>query len=141
MDETKSDLDMTQIDPPRLYTHDDCEKCPTQKVSTSHLGYTSKTVLDAVGNIVLTLSRAEGGLGLWDGQMMVYSIDTPPGGMWEIEHWATAGVPTYMPPNCPEWLWVAYTLLGDMCSHFMDLHDVTANSDLSGEITVDPQRG
>lgn len=141
MDETKSDLDETQIDPPRIYAHDDCERCPTPKVSTSHLGYMSRTVLDAVGDIQFTLSRGPGDLGLWDAQMMVYSIDTPAGGTWEIEHWATAGVPTYMPPNCPEWLWVAYTLLGDMCSHFMDLHDVTANSDLSGEVTVDPQRG
>lgn len=141
MDEAKYDLDMTQIDPPRVWVHDDCDLCPTQKVSTSHLGHTSRKVLDAVGNITLTLVRSEDGMGLWDGQMMVWSIDSPPGATWELEHWATAGVPAYMPPNCPEWLWVAYTLLGDMCSHFMDLHDITVNSDPSVPASVDPKRG
>ena len=108
---------------PRIHSHDDCKRCPSPNYNTTGLGYTNRVVLQAVGDVQVMLLRQKGEQIGWDAQVNVYSVEAGPGQPWDIEHWAHTGSPSYIPPNCPEWLWVLYTLLGDMCSHFMDLHE------------------
>lgn len=106
-----------------FYDHVACTACPPPASATAHLSRFSRAVVDALGDVHITLMRAIDMPAGWDVGVQVYSADTPPGGSWDLEHVAVVGVPSYMPPNCPEWLWIAYSALGDMCTHFMDLHD------------------
>lgn len=123
MSETTGTPDSGLEAAPRMHSHDDCDRCPKPSHNTGGLGFTNRTILDAVGDIHLMLLRQDGPLIGWDAQLHVYSSDAGPDQSWDIEHWAKAGVPSFIPPHCPEWLWVLYALLGDMCSHFMDQHD------------------
>lgn len=106
------------------YAHDDCERCPQPSVSTAHLSKITRQMMDAIGDVHMSLNRDPEFGNVWDVGVRVYSSDTPPGGTHDIEHVATVGIPSFMPPNCPEWLWLLYTALGEMCTHFMDLHDL-----------------
>jgi hypothetical protein len=107
---------------PAAYDHAACSQCPLPKQSTAHLSRFQRAVMDALGDVHLHLRRDHESGNVWDVEVQVWSIDTPLGGGWDVEHWATTGVPAYMPPGCPEWLWVLYMSIGDLCNHFMDLH-------------------
>jgi len=123
MTETRDHRPPAHPEPLLAYLHDECDQCPLPSVKTAHLSTISRSMVDAMGDIHLHLIRDPEGNATWEVDVQVYSADTPPGGVWDVEHLATTGVPSYMPPNCPEWLWMLYVAVGDMCTHFMDLHD------------------
>lgn len=123
-----------------IVDHRSCTQCPMPKTVLDGHAYRTKVVLDAIGNIGLQLTRSEDGLNLWDVQVLVWSINEAPDQPWDVEHWATAGVPAYIPPNCPEYLWVLYTVLGDMCSHYMDQHITTRATQVTAPKTIDPPK-
>jgi hypothetical protein len=125
MTETERPIPQQSVNEVCFYDHYECQACPPQSTSTAHLSRFNRAVIDALGDVHITLMRDPEYLTVWDVGVQTYSADTPPGGSWDIEHAARVGVPSYMPPNCPEWLWIAYSALGDMCTHFMDLHDPT----------------
>lgn len=124
MRETTGPQDRGRYDHVTFHEHDDCEMCIPPSVSTAHLGGMTRNILDALGDVRFYMHRSPEAPGAWYGVVEVYSADAVAGEPAEIEHHVTVGIPSFMAPNCPDWLWVMYVALGDMCSHFMDLHDI-----------------
>lgn len=116
-----------------FYAHDTCTSCPPPRAATSHLSKHARAVMDAVGDVRIELLRDHDGLTTWDVGVYVYSVDSDYSAddmrCWTVEHRALAGVPSWMPPNCPEWLWLAYAAISEMCTHFMDMHDLGGAED------------
>jgi hypothetical protein len=122
MTETEHPMPPQAVNEVCFYDHDNCDQCPSPKIETAHLSRFARGVLDALGDVHFTMMRDPERNLIWDIGLQVYSADTPIGGSWDIEHSAQVGVPSYIPPNCPEWLWVLYSAVGEMCTHFMDQH-------------------
>jgi hypothetical protein len=141
MRETAGPQTRSQYDHITFHEHDDCELCTPSSVSTSHLGAMTRNILDAMGDVRFYMTRSPEAPGAWRGVVEVYSVDAPAGADAEIEHHVTVGVPSFMSPNCPEWLWVMYVALGDMCSHFMDLHDIEVMPEADITAAVEAARG
>lgn len=123
MENTQQDETLLDDGKQIIYLHNRCGQCELPRSSSAIGRAADRRILDATGDIYVTMTRDQEEPGLWECDIAVYERNAPSGSHPVITHVKTVGQPLVLPPGCPPWMWAVYSVVGDMAAHFMDDHD------------------